>query len=790
VRVSERWLRAWCDPPLARAQLAETFTLAGLEVERVEPLPSLDAGIVLGHVLDVQPHPNAERLRVCQVAAGTGEPAQVVCGAPNVRAGMHAPLATIGATLPGGVRIKAARLRGQNSAGMLCSAAELGLGSDADGLLELPSGAPGTPIAQILELDDAVFHFGLTPNRGDCLSVRGLARELAALTGALLRTPAQAGVPPANDETVPVRIEAPADCPRYVCRVVRDLDSAAATPAWMRERLRRAGLRSLGPVVDVTNYVLLEHGQPLHAFDLQRFGDPGIVVRRARAQERLTLLGGQEIGLDENALVIANAQRPLALAGVIGGAGSAVGPDTRHVLLESAWFAPATVARTARRHGLITDAALRFERGADPAAQAQAIEWATQLLVEICGGRPGPVVDRQEPAHLPAPARIRLRPARAQRVLGTSLATPWCTAALERLGAAVTPFGDALEVVAPSWRSDWRIEEDLIEELARLHGYAALPAAPARIVADMPRLDPRRAPAREVAAALCARGYQEAMTYAFLDAAWQGRCDPAARPVALGNPLSAELAVLRTQVWPGLVRAAAYNANRQTDRVRLFEIGRRFRPDAGGRPAEEAVLAGVALGAALPEQWGATARPLDLFDLKGDLALLPGAGGDGWTYEALEHAALHPGQSARILGADGVIGFVGRLHPQLERELDLPPTWVFEIALEAACQRAVARHAGVDRFPSVRRDLALVVPEQVPAQRVEETLREIAGAALRECVLFDVYRGPGIPTGMRSLAFGLRLAHTERTLTDDEVDAVVARAVAVLAARHGARLRE
>ena len=790
MQISERWLRDWCNPALDRAQLADAFTQAGIEVEGVEPLPALDTRVVLAQVRSVRQHPNADRLRVCEVDFGSAQPVQVVCGAPNVRAGMHAALATIGAQLPGGLRIKASRLRGEESAGMLCSAPELGLGDDASGLLELPPGPLGSPLHELLQLDDAVFHLSLTPNRGDCLSVRGLARELHALTGAVLTPPDLSPASAATNTGVSVTVQAPADCPRYLCRTVTGVDAAAATPAWLRERLRRAGLRSLGAVVDITNYVLLELGQPLHAFDLDRLRGQRIDVRHAHDGESLTALNGQSLALNAGELVIADGAGPVALAGVIGGADSAVRTDTRDILLESAYFAPRPVSRVARRHGLITEAALRFERNADPAAQATALERATALVLEICGGQAGPVVAALSTTHLPTPAELAVRHTRVQRVLGVSLEAEWCAPALRALGAEVRVEPDVLRVTAPTWRPDWRAEEDLIEELARLHGYANIPARMAGLRSGLPAAPEDRVSVRHLADVLCARGFQEAITYSFGDPATQALCAPGVVATVLANPLSADLAALRTQVWPGLARAAVHNLNRQAGRVRLFEIGRRFLPNAAGKPAEEAVLSALVAGNVQADGWAQPSRAVDFFDLKADLeALCDPLDGD-WSYVPADHPALHPGQSAWVLHADVRVGLIGRLHPQVEQALELPATFVMEVDLDALRARRLPRAGVQDRFPSVRRDLALTVPDGVPAAAITATIAASAGEALRECVLFDVYRGKGVPAGTRSLAFGLRLAHTDRTLTDQETDAVVERVMHAVTAAHGARLRE
>ena len=795
MRVSETWLREWCNPPLDTAGVAERLTMGGIEVGAIEPAAGEFDGVVVARIVTTRPHPDADRLRLCEVEVAPGEALlNIVCGAPNARPGLRAPLARVGARLPGGLHIKKSKIRGQPSEGMLCSAQELGLGEGQAGLLELPDDAPlGVPLRDYLQLDDRIIEVELTPNRGDCLSVSGLARDLAALTDTPLTVPDIAAVPPASGRRLEVRLEAPGACPRYLCRVVENVDPKAPSPLWLQERLRRAGLRSLGAVVDVTNYVLLELGQPLHAFDLDRIGG-GIVVRQARAGEKLRLLNGQDIDADPDLLLICDDARPLAAAGIMGGAGSAVGDDTRSVLLESAFFAPRAIAGRARRLGLQTDASQRFERGVDPHLQRLAIERATQLLIELCGGVPGPVVEACSEADLPAAPAIRLRAARVAQVLGCELADGEIESILRRLGcdaSAQTP--SVWQVTPPSRRFDLAIEEDLIEELARVHGYERLPAVRPAPRGDFPPVGDDRVSRQRLALALVDRGYQEAITYSFVEPKLQSLVDPHSRPLALSNPLSADLAVMRTSLWPGLLQALAYNANRQATRVRLFEIGLRF-VEASGELRQDAAVAGLITGPRSPEQWALPATPVDFFDLKADVEALLAITGcaDRFSFEPAEHPALHPGQSALLLRDGRAVGWLGRLHPGLESALQLDASpLLFEIELAALTAGRVPVYTEVSRFPAVRRDIAVVLPQQVPAADILATARAAcAQAPLQELLIFDVYQGPGVPDGYKSVALGITLAATERTLTDADVEPLLARVLHALAEAHQAQLRD
>lgn len=791
MRVSEQWLREWVDPAASTAELAEQLTMAGLEVDSLEPATPPFSGVVVGCVLALAPHPDADRLQVAQVDVGRDQPLPIVCGAPNVRVGMRAPTALPGATLPGGVIITASEVRGVVSQGMLCSARELGMAESSSGLLALPTDSPvGVDIRLWLGLDDWIIDIDLTPNRGDCLSMAGIAREVGVLNRRDVIEPPADPVEPALDAVFPVTLSDPAGCPRYVGRVVRQVDATAATPWWLRERLRRAGLRPLNPLVDVTNYVMLELGQPMHAFDLGKLTG-GVDVRCARPGETLELLNGSRVELDPTTLLITDQNGPLAIAGVMGGAASAVDEQTRDVFLESAFFAPTAIAGRARRYGLQTDSSHRFERGVDPQLQVRAMERATRLLLEITGGRPGPVIEVSAPEHLPAERAIRLRPERIERLLGLEIAADEVGEILTRLGMAVAENNDHWLVAPPSFRFDLALEADLIEELGRVYGYSRLPSRTPLLRLELPAEPETAVSLNRARLTLTQRGYQEAITYSFVDPEFQQAVDPSRQPLALSNPISADLAVMRTSLWPGLLKTVAYNQARQQTRPRLFETGLNFIPaDAGVE--QELYIGGVVGGEALPEQWGEPKRTVDLFDIKGDVEALLALTAEpkAFVFKADRHPALHPGQSARVEREGATIGWLGALHPALLRRLDLQgPLFVFELRAAAILKARTPRFAELSRFPASRRDIALVLGETVTAQAVEQCIREHGGELLREARLFDVYRGEHLPANKKSMAFGLILQDFSRNLTDETIDGVIARIIAGLEQRFGATLR-
>ena len=800
MKFSENWLRSHVPTTATREELVATLTAIGLEVEDVSVLGESLDGVVVAQILSAEKHPEADRLQVCQVDAGNGTVVQIVCGAPNARAGLKAPLAMVGANLPGGMAIKAAKLRGVESAGMLCSAKELGVDTDASGLFELPADAAvGAPLAGYLGLPDASIEIKLTPNRADCFSVRGIAFDVAAAAGSDVVPFEAVTVAAHGDARVAIELNAGGDAPRYCGRVIENLDAAAPTPAWMAERLRRSGVRPLSLLVDVTQYVMLELGQPMHAFDRDTLTGP-IGVRHARAGEGLKLLDGRDVALDERFLAITDADRVIALAGVMGGFDTRVTDATRNVFLESAHFAPDAIIGRGRRLGLQTDAAHRFERGVDPGLPRIALEYATRLILDIAGGMPGPVVEAALNEHLPQPQAIVLRRARLARVLGLPVPDGEVERILRALGLAIEADDAGWRVTPPSRRFDITIEEDLIEEVARIHGYeripTTLPSGASRLVAP----SEARVDEATLRRQLVARDYLEAINYAFVDAALLDRWSAADGAVVLANALSSELGVMRTALLPGLVAGLARNAARQQPRLRLFELGNVFSARAGDAPLQTQRVAAVACGEVASEQWGVPARAVGFHDIKGDLDSLAAMAGVTLDYRPSQPAWAHPGRSADVYRLDSMgvesmggavrLGWIGQLHPRLQRALDLETEVVaFELDLAPLLARPLPRAMAQSKYPSVRRDLAFVLPEQVTWGAVSASVRAAAGALLRDLVLFDRYQGKGVETGFKSLAMGLILQGESRTLTDADVDAVVAGVIAALQRDHDATIR-
>ncbi len=784
------WLRQWVDPPVDTDALAAQLTNAGLEVVSVAPAAIALDGVIVGEVLSVEPHPGADKLSVCEVHDG-GETQVVVCGAPNVHSGMRAPYAQVGAKLPGGMKIRKSKIRGVESYGMLCSADELQIGDDADGILDLGPDAPvGAPISEVLGAHDSCIDIDLTPNRGDCLSVAGIAREVAALNALDLNPVSNPPVAKAMDEGIAITLEAPPDCPRYVGRVIRDIDPTAKTPLWMRERLRRSGLRAISPVVDVTNFVMIELGQPMHAFDLDTLKG-GIRVRRGKAGESLELLDGSKIELDGESLVIADHKRAVALAGIMGGLATAVTHDTRNILLESAWFLPKTIAVEARRQGLATDSSHRFERGVSPDLQALASERATTLLLEIVGGCPGPAVDALISEALPSRPTIPLRTQRLSLLLGAKLPKADVESILRRLGMKLEGTNSGWQVTPPPHRSDVAIEADLIEEVARVRGYDQIPDRPPEGTLAMSTRTESRVELNRLRQALIDRGYQEAITYSFVDPQLQTELDPDVAPIALSNPISSELAVMRTSMWPGLFAALLHNVHRQQSRVRLFESGLTFR-QSGNAIEQSPRIGGIVMGPVAPEQWGNETRNADFFDLKSDVEALLGFSGAASKLEFVpdDHPALHPGQAARVIRDGEAVGRLGALHPgNLKRHKLTLPVLVFELDLEAVQAGQLPKFEALSRYPAVRRDIAVVLDESVTAKALQDCVGQVAGDVLKNLELFDVYRGEGIDSGKKSLALKLTFQDPSRTLNDQEIDAAEAAIVDALAKNLGGSLR-
>lgn len=791
MKFSEKWLRGWVNPQVSRDELVARLSMAGLEVDSVTPAAGQFSGIVVGEVLSTEQHPDADKLRVCQVSNGS-ETFQVVCGAPNVRPGLKIPFAMIGAELPGDFNIKKAKLRGVESNGMLCSAAELQISEENDGLLELAADAPvGQDIRVYLDLDDASIEVDLTPNRGDCLSLAGLAREVGALYGAPVTRPTVPAIAPGIDDVRPVDVLAPAACPRYLGRVIRNVDLSRPTPLWMVERLRRSDVRSIDAAVDITNYVMIELGQPLHAFDLAEING-GIRVRMAEEGEKLVLLDGQEVALRADTLVIADHDRALAIAGVMGGEHSGVAAATKDIFLESAFFEPISVAGKARSYGLHTDASHRYERGVDSQLAREAMERATGLLLDIVGGEAGPIIETVSPEHLPNIAPVTLRAERITQMLGMEMDSAEVEQLLNGLGLKTSGEAGQWQVEVPSHRFDISLEVDLIEELARLYGYNRLPVRyPQARLAPQARSEVRgELPA--LRRLLVARGYQEAITYSFIDPKQFELFNPGVEPLLLANPISSDMAAMRVSLWPGLVKALQHNLNRQQDRVRLFESGQRFVGQLGDLK-QQPMLAGVVCGSRLPEGWANGRDTIDFFDVKADVEAVLGFSGslDDFTFVPGKHPALHPGQTARI-ERDGVeVGYLGALHPELVKTLGLDRTvYVFELVLADVVEGRLPKFHELSRFPEVRRDLALIAGRDVAASAVLDVIRENAGEWLTDLRLFDVYQGKGIDPDRKSLAVGLTWQHPSRTLNDDEVNATTQNILTSLEQRLNTTLRK
>ena len=790
MKFSEAWLREWVNPKLDTQQLAEQLTMAGLEVDSVEPVAAGFSGVVVAEVLSVETHPDADKLRVCQVAAGEDAPLQIVCGAQNVCAGMKAPLATVGGRMPDDMKIRKAKLRGIVSHGMLCSARELGLSDEHQGLMDLPADAPvGSDLRDYLGLNDVAIDVDLTPNRGDCLGMEGVAREVGALTRTDLTPPAFESVAAAIADQLPIDVQSPEACPRYLGRVIRGIDPNAQTPLWMQEKLRRGGIRSLGPVVDVTNYVLLELGQPMHAFDLKQLSG-GIEVRFAHAGETLTLLDERTIDLDKETLLICDRQKALALAGVMGGIDSGISEATDSLFLEVACFTLEKIAGRARRYGLTTDASYRFERGVDPHLQQRAMERATALLLELVGGQAGPVVDVSSQQHLAKKSVITLRRARIERLLGYVPADEQVEDILSRLGVAVQASDEGWMATPPGYRFDLTMEADLIEEVGRVFGYNQLPIASNRGDLIMHPLPEAATSLERVQAILVDRDYQEAITYSFVDAALLQELDSDSQPIALANPISSEMSVMRSTLWAGLVGAVQYNLSRQQGRIRLFETGLKFIVQ-DNVIKQNNVLSGVVVGDRLQEQWGVSKEATDFFDVKGDVEALLEMSEVEAEFSTERHSALHPGQTAAILVEGVRIGWLGCIHPRLAQKFEIPrKTYLFELKLDVLLKGRLPTFEKLSRFPSIRRDLAIVVNVETPTGALCDSINQQAGSLLQDLLVFDVYQGSGIESGRKSVAFGLILQDSSRTLTDMDVDSVITVITSRLEKQFGATLRE
>lgn len=791
MRVSEHWLRDWVQPESRGAELAEQLTMVGLEVDKIEPAAPPFEQVVVGRVASLKPHPQAERLQIAMVDIGSDAPLQIVCGAPNVRVDDCYPTAVPGAQMPNGISIKATELRGVESQGMLCSAKELGLSEEGAGLLVLPSDStPGVDIRELLKLDDTIIEIDLTPNRGDCLGIAGIAREVSVFNRCTLTLPDIEPITAQIDEVFPVTLSAPKACPRFVGRVIRDIDPTAPSPLWLTERLRRAGVRSISAVVDVTNYVMLELNHPMHAFDLNKL-EGGINVRYAKAGEQLRLLNEQVIEPDSETLLITDSNGPVALAGIMGGADTEVSARSQHIFFECAYFSQLDIAGKARRYGLHTDASQRFERGVNPHGQMRAVERATQLLLEITGGTPGPLIDTHHTEYLPQNKEIRLRGKRIEQVLGMSVSAEVVEDILSRLGIDLQNTVEGWLATPPSTRSDITLEVDLIEEVGRIHGYQHLPRINSKSRLPLASCPEDYISTARIQQTLVQRGYFEAITYSFIDPELQRLFEPEQKPITLANPISSEMAVMRTSIWPGLIKTLLANQARQQQHIRLFEIGLNFlgTPD---HVIQESYLAGLASGDVWPEQWGMDRRRLDFFDVKSDVEALLTPTGQAVQFVAAEHPALHPGQTAQIQDQVGQqIGWLGALHPAVQNQLDLElPCFLFELKLDAVQHAKLPVAKELSKFPQSRRDLAIVVADTVSTDSVMQTIHNYAGEYLRHVTLFDVYRGKGIEKGHKSLAFGLIFQDFSGSLTDQTLDAASAAIVNGIAQDFGGKLRD
>ncbi|TEU28422.1 phenylalanine--tRNA ligase subunit beta [Acinetobacter seifertii] len=791
MKISENWLRTWVNPAIDSDTLSDQLTMLGLEVDELAPVAKPFTGVVVGEVLTVEQHPDADRLRVTTVNIGSGEPLQIVCGAPNVRVGMKAPVATIGAVLPGDFKIKKGKLRGVESQGMLCGASEIDLEDKIDGLLELPADAPvGVNIREYLKLDDNVIDISITPNRGDCFSIRGIAREIAVINQLQMNEPEIKSVDATITDEKKVVISTDG-APRYLGRVVKNVNIKAATPEWMEQALARSGIRTHSILVDVTNYVLMELGQPMHAFDLAKI-EGTVHVRQAQPQEKLQLLNDQEVELQEDIMVIADDQKALAIAGIMGGLASSVTDDTADIFLESAFFAPLAIAGRARRFGLHTDSSQRYERGVDFELPLIAMNRASQLIKELAGGEFGPITVAEKTDLLPKREAIELKQAQVDQLLGYQVAADFITDALTRLGCKVTVKTEGeWSVIPPSHRYDMAIYQDLIEEVARIDGYdniqISLPSMDVQLAKYQDRFE--IAQLRQTVVTL---GYQEAISFSFADAKLEKQLNPQVNPLMLANPISSDLAAMRSTLLSSLIPCVQYNLNRQQSRVRFFELGLRF--DYQNATSIQDLkqiptLALIAVGSREPESWHAKPQPMDFFDFKGEVEEVLAAGRVKVEYVRSERAWLHPGQSTEILVDGKSIGYLGRLHPSLENELDLSTTWVAELDQAAVLQSYVSNFTELSRFPSVRRDIALLISDNINVRDIQQLIEKTGGELLDSTWLFDVYTGQGVEEGKRSLAFALLWQHPSRTLEDAEIKSGMDNIIQVLENTYQATLR-
>ncbi|OSI09746.1 phenylalanine--tRNA ligase subunit beta [Neisseria zoodegmatis] len=786
MQFSYSWLKTQADTHLSADEFGHLLTMSGLEVEEAETAAPAFSGVVVAEVKSVEKHPDADRLNVTQVDAGTGGLIQIVCGAPNVKPGIKVPCALPGAVLPSNFKIKPTKMRGQVSNGMLCSTDELGLPDDGvNGLHILPDDAPvGENLRNYLDLDDTVFTLKITPNRTDCLSIKGLARETAALTGCAFRQPQIQTASINSGKIQPVRIDAPEDCGRFLSRVIENVNAQAATPDWMKQRLARSGVRSISALVDIGNYVMLEIGQPMHVFDADKLSG-SIIVRRATEGETLACLNEKTVTLSDNTLVIADEKGALSMAGLMGGEASAVSDGTRNIVLESAWFAPEIIAGKSRQYGFGSDSSFRFERGVDFELQRDAIERASELVLQICGGQAGEIVEAV--GKLPERKTVSVRTKRVAKLLGVAIDEARIENILASLGLQPQKISDGLQVTSPSFRYDIEIEADLIEEIARVYGYENIPDDYTSGRLKMMALPETRRPRFDVYRQLAARAYQEVVSYAFVNEQWEQDFAANSHPIRLQNPLAAQYSVMRSTLIGGLVEILQNNLNRKQNRVRVFEIARVFRKDSDGRFIQNERIGGLVYGSALPEQWGEKSRPVDFYDIKGDVEEL--LAGKHAQFVKAEHPALHPGRTAEIKINGKTVGFIGELHPQWLQKYDLPQApLVFEVDMAAVLEQEKTVYRPVSKFQPSRRDLAFVLPESTGYAELHAALSSVRSPLIQEIALFDVYRGTGLPDNMKSMAVKIMLQDMEATLTDEAVEPLIAELIKA-AESAGAQLR-
>lgn len=795
MKFSESWLREWVKPAINSEELAHQITMAGLEVDEVAPVAGEFTGVKVGKVVECGQHPDADKLRVTKIDIGEEELLDIVCGASNCRLGLTVAVATVGAVLPGNFKIKKAKLRGVPSHGMLCSFSELGIDVESDGILELPEGSTlGMDVRELLELNDVAIDVDLTANRADCFSIRGLAREVGVLNRADVVEPTIEAVATSIEDTVSIEVKATEACPRYLSRVIKNVNAKAETPIWMQEKLRRCGIRSIDAIVDITNYVMLEQGQPMHAFDLAKI-DGGIVVRMAEQDEKLTLLDGNEAKLNNNTLVIADQNKALAIAGIFGGQESGVTSETTDIMLECAFFAPDHIRGRARAYGLHTDSSLRFERGVDSTLQATAMERATQLLVELCGGEVAPISAAESDADLPTANTVELRRSKLDGLLGHHIPSTDVVEILTRLGCVVETTDTGWTATSPSWRFDIAIEQDLIEEVGRIYGYNNIPNQAPVAALNMNDHKEANQPLKRVRDLLVDRGYHEAITYSFVEPEQQKLIVPEIEPLILPFPISADMSAMRLSLWTGLINTVVHNQKRQQPRVRLFESGLRFIPEESAENGmrQEMMLAGIIAGTRGEEHWDIATNTVDFFDLKGDLEAVLELTANELAYEfkAAKHPALHPGQTAAIVVGGKEVGFIGTVHPELERKFGLNGrTIMFEIEWDAINTRVIPEAAAVSKFPANRRDIAIVADEAIASGDIVAECLASGGELLTSAKLFDVYRGQGVEDGKKSLAIALTLQSVERTLEEADITSAVDAIVAAIGEKFSATLRD